>query len=121
MDRKKQYDKALADLDTAIRLGPGNAAAYNNRAWLWATCPDARYRDGTKAVESATRACELSDWKQANQLDTLAASYAERGDFDKAVEWQEKANKLYTDADERKKGEERLELYREKKPYRKTE
>ena len=54
-------------------------------------------------------------------LGTLAAAYAEAGDFDKAVEWQEKANKLYTDADDRKKGEDRLNLYKEKKPYRETE
>jgi hypothetical protein len=38
-----------------------------------------------------------------------------------AVEWQEKANKLYADADARKKGEDRLKLYKEKKPYRETE
>jgi hypothetical protein len=54
-------------------------------------------------------------------LGTLAAAYAEAGDFDKAVEWQGKANKLYTGAEDRKKGEERLKLYRDKKPYRETD
>jgi hypothetical protein len=48
----------------------------------------------------------------------LVASYAEAGNFDKAVEWQERANKLYTDAEARKKGEERLNLYKDKKPHR---
>ena len=48
----------------------------------------------------------------------LASAYAEAGKFDKAVAWQAKANKLYTDADDKKKGEERLKLYRDKKPYR---
>ena len=72
-----------------------------------ATCPDAKHRDGRKAVELATRACELNE-----------ADYAEAGDFDKAVEWQEKANKLYSDADDRKKGEDRLKLYQQRKPYR---
>jgi len=75
-------------------------------------------RDGKRAVELATRVCELTEWKYANPLDTLAAAYAEVGDFDKAVEWQEKASKLYTDADDRKKGEDRLKLYQQRKPYR---
>jgi len=56
-----------------------------------------------------------------NMLGTLAAAYAEVGDFDKAVEWQEKANKHYTDADDRRKGEDRLKLYKKKKPYQETE
>ena len=86
-----------------------------------ATCSDAKIRDGKKAVELATRACELSQWNNASYHDTLAASYAESGEFDKAVEWQEKANKLYTNPDDMKKGEDWLRLYKEKKAYRETE
>jgi hypothetical protein len=40
------------------------------------------------------------------------------GDFDKTLEWQEKASKLYTAADDRMKGEDRLKLYQQRKPYR---
>jgi tetratricopeptide (TPR) repeat protein len=115
---KKEYDKAIADYDEAIHFDPKYAVAYNNRAWLWATCPDEKYRDGKKAVEDATRACEMSGWKDVNSIDTLAASYAEAGDFDKAVEWQGKANSLYADSEDRKKGEERLKLYKDGRPYR---
>jgi tetratricopeptide (TPR) repeat protein len=118
---QKEYDKAIADYDEAIRLDPGLALAYDNRAWLWATCPDAKLRDGKRAVESATHACELGQWKEADHLGTLAAAYAESGDFTKAVEWQTKANTLYSDAESRRKGEEALALYKRKKPYRDTE
>lgn len=114
----KEYDKAIADYNEAVRLDPKLAGAFNSRAWLLSTCPDPKFRDGSRAVESAGRACELTDWKKAHHIDTLAAAYAESGDFEKAVEWQEMANKLYTDSDDRRKGEERLKHYKEKKPYR---
>ena len=117
---KEEYDKAIADYDQAIALDPKFAMAYNRRAWLWATCPDEKYRDGKKAVESATRACELTDWKDADSLNTLAATCAEAGDFDTAVKWEEKALGLLAKDDEpsRKDYDARLTLYQAKKPYR---
>src|SRR5205823_551843 len=114
---KKEHDKALADYSEAIRLDPKDADAYNNRAWLWATCPEAKFRDGRRAVESATRGCELSGWKGAAYVATLAAACAEAGDFSAAVKWQEKANVLYIDPKDKDKGRKRLELYKSKKPY----
>ena len=113
-----EYDEALADYNEAIRLDPKLALAYNNRAWLWATCPDAKHRDGKRAVESATRACELTDWKDAYDLGTLAASYAAASNFPRAIHWQQKANTLYTDPEAQKKGTELLTLYQNKTPYR---
>ena len=43
---KEEYDKALSDYIEAIRFDAEMASAYDNRAWLWATCPDPRLRDG---------------------------------------------------------------------------
>ena len=99
-------------------MTPNLPGAYNSRTWLWATCPDEKYRDGKKAVESVTRACELTDWKEADHLDTLAAAYVECDDFAHAVEYQEKAQGLYKDEKDREKCRDRLALYREKKLYR---
>jgi tetratricopeptide (TPR) repeat protein len=114
---KMEYDKAIADYDEAIRLDPKDAAAYNSRACLWATCPDEKYRDGNKALESATRACELSKWSDAIKISTLAEAYAEAGNYDKAVEWQEKAISLFTNESSKRKGEAELKLFKNKKPY----
>jgi len=115
---KKNFDKAIADYNEVIRLVPGNPGAYNALAWIWATCPEERLRDGKRAVELATHVCELTEWKYANPLDTLAAAYAEVGDFEKAVERQEKAIQLTTDARNKQEYQDRLKLYQQRKPYR---
>ena len=113
------YAKAVADYDQAARLNPELEVAYKNRAWIQATCPDAALRDGAKAVEAATRACELGGWKDPTALATLAAAYAECGRFDEAVKWQTDA--LADEGYAQKYGEpsrRALALYKEKKPYR---
>ncbi len=103
-----------------MRVAPKSADRYNNRAWLWATCPDARFRDGKRSVESVTKACELSNWKRPTIIDTLASACAEAGDFEQAVKRQSQAIELLTDAKEKEDFATRLKLYREKKPYRET-
>ncbi len=121
--KKGAYDKAIADCSQTPRIKPNDTNAYNNLAWLQATCPDARYRDGSKAVENANTARQSDGGQHWYFLGTLAAAYAESGDFQKAVEWQAKAIDLAaTDksATEKDKAEanSRLELYRQGKPYR---
>ncbi len=62
----------------------------------------------------------MTDWKDADNLNILAAAFAEAGDFDAAVKWQEKALGLLAKDDEPKRKDfgARLTLYRAKKPYR---
>jgi Tfp pilus assembly protein PilF len=116
--QKQEYDKAIADFTEAIRLDPGEFHAYNGIAWFLATCPDARFRDGKRAVASATKACELTAWKQHAPLNTLAAAHAEAGDFESAVKWQLNAIALLNDKEKKDEYRSRLKLYQEKKPYR---
>jgi tetratricopeptide (TPR) repeat protein len=115
----RQYDRALTDYDKAIAFDQRYAPPYNGRAWIWATCPDPKYRDGKKAVESATRACELTSWKNASFIDTLAAACAEAGDFASAVKWEEKALGLPPRGEPRRNAlDSRMALFEIKKPYR---
>jgi hypothetical protein len=78
-----------------------------------------KYRDGRKAVELAKKACELTEWKDAAVLATLAAAYAEAGQFDEAVKWQKKAleDKDFAASDGEKERT-RLKLFEARKPYR---
>jgi len=86
---RDQYEKVISDYTKATEINPRYAKPYNNLAWILATCPDAEYREGVKAVELAQKAVELKP--KAFCLDTLAAAYAEAGRFEDAITVQEKA------------------------------
>jgi len=92
--------------------------AMNACAMDLSTNDDAMDRDGTIAVELATRVCELTGWGNPMYLDTLATAYAEVGDFDSAVKWQTKAIELLERPSDKSDYESRLKLYQEKKPLR---
>jgi tetratricopeptide (TPR) repeat protein len=87
--KKGDYDKAVANFNKAIEIEPNHAYAYNSLAWLTATCPNDKYRDGKRAVAFAEKAVKLAE--TANNLDTLAAAYAEAGSFGEAIKTQERA------------------------------
>ena len=113
-----QWKQALADMETAIRIDPDDVEAHVALAWTLATCSEAKLRDGAKAVASATRACELTRWKSPRPLATLAASFAETGDFGGAVQMQRKAIETTPEKDPVIDYYHAcLERYRQKKPW----
>jgi hypothetical protein len=73
-----------------------NPAALNNLAWAVSTSSDANIRDGALGVELAKRACELTHYTDTRIVGTLAAAYAEAGQFDKAISTEQKACALAT-------------------------
>ena len=112
-----EYDRAAEDFEKALSLNPRDKDSCNEIARFYATCPDDEYRDGKKAVQYAQQACDLSGWHSASSISVLAAAYAEQGDFDKAVEWQEKATEMVP-VKRRSDYRARLALYKAHKPYR---
>jgi tetratricopeptide (TPR) repeat protein len=93
-DKKGDYGQAIVDYKKALRLDPSNPFVCNNLAWLLATCPREQNRDPQRSLELATKACELTNWKDPTLLDTLSAAYAATGDFEKAKVWLKKSVEL---------------------------
>ena len=89
----------------------------NNLAWGWATNAEKADRDGAKAVEFAKKACELTGDQNPLCLDTLAAAYAEVGDFAQAIAVQARAVQV-GGADHAADFKARLRLYVDGQPYR---
>ena len=119
-----RYDLALAELNHVIGLRPmlhSAAFARNDRAWLRATCPNPAFRNGGQAVEDATAACKIDSWDSWHYIDTLAAAYAEAGDFENAIKFEEKAIKKARKADGVESAQQRLALYQQRRPFRLAE
>jgi tetratricopeptide (TPR) repeat protein len=120
MSQIGQTREAITHYDQAIKSQPKLVAALNNLAWIFATDPDEKIRNGARSVELAEQACKITEWKEPFLMGTLAAGYAEAGRFTNAVATAEKAcavarsNKL---EDVARRNEELIEMYRAGKPY----
>ena len=109
--------EAAAEMEILLSENPDAALYFNDLAWSLATNPDPAFRDGPRAVELATKANELSEWKDSAYLDTIAAAYAVTGNFEKAVEYQKQAVEKMNDGERsfgiliEREFEERVGLY----------
>ena len=95
-----------------------NAQTLNGLAWPLATGPDPTFRDGTNAVTFAESAVAATSRTNASYLDTLAAAYAETGQFAKAIKIQQEAIALPQSEDGKKDLASRLKLYESNCPCR---
>jgi tetratricopeptide (TPR) repeat protein len=92
-----EYPESINSYERAIALAPDNPAliaCYSELAALYATCPESGLRNGRKAVQLATQACEWSGHKDHRPIAALAAAYAECGDFPRAMQYQDEAISL---------------------------
>lgn len=85
--QKADYPKSIADLEEAIRISPQTFEATNDLAWILATCPEESFRNPQRAIELAKSACAMTEYKQWNTLDTLAAALAAAGQYEEAGKW----------------------------------
>lgn len=113
-----KHAEAIKDFERVLKLDPENSGTLNNLAWVLATSPKDELRDGQRAIELAKKACELTEYKAAHILSTLASAYAETGDFENAKKWSKKAVEQGEGSDVREQLQKELESYRQGKPWR---
>ena len=115
------YDLAVQNWAKALKLKPNSTEILNNIAWILATVDDKSVRDANKAIEAAGRACELTANKNAEYLDTLAATYAAASRFDDAIKTAHRSldiAKAGNQTDLAGEIEKRIKLYEAGQPYR---
>ncbi len=114
-----KHAEAVEDYNAALKIKPDDDGVLNNLAWVLATSPDDNVRDGKRSVELGTQAASATEYKKAHILSTLAAAYAETGNFEKAREWSKKAVELGSDDTEvQEQLKKELASYESNKPWR---
>ena len=113
-------DIAVQQLRETIRFAPSWIDPLNALAWSLATHPTDSVRSGEEALALAKQAAELSAHTNALVLDTLAAAYAETGQFDDAIHHAERALELATARSSKHTNSiaQRIESYRSRSPWR---
>jgi hypothetical protein len=91
LNKAGKFAEAVQAYREATRLYPNDPVALNNLAWNLAANPRQELRNGKEAVQFASRAVELTGQQQPVFIGTLAAAYAEDGQFAKAIEMAKKA------------------------------
>jgi tetratricopeptide (TPR) repeat protein len=94
LDEAGKFAEAVQEDRETVRLYPNDPMALNNLAWDLAANPSQELRNGKEAVQLARRAVELTGQQQPVFMGTLAAAYAEDGQFARAVEIAEKARDI---------------------------
>jgi Flp pilus assembly protein TadD len=85
LDENGQSAEAIEHYEKALAISPRAISALNNLAWLLATGSNPSLRNGARAIQLAREADQLSKGTNPVVLRTLAAAYAEAGEFEKAV------------------------------------
>jgi tetratricopeptide (TPR) repeat protein len=89
--QEEQAGEAIAEFRKALELRPANPAMQNRLAWALATAAQISLRDGARAVQLAAQASQATGANNADILRTLAAAYAQEGQYPEAVETAQKA------------------------------
>ncbi|MEX1042004.1 MAG: tetratricopeptide repeat protein [Pirellulaceae bacterium] len=110
---------AIQGYEKAMAIKNDDDGILNNYAWVLATSPQDEVRDGEKSIELAKKACEVTEYSRPHILSTLAAAYAETGDFENAKKWSQKALDIADgDPEMVEHLEKELESFKQEKPWR---
>ncbi|MEM9367779.1 MAG: tetratricopeptide repeat protein [Planctomycetota bacterium] len=120
------HGPAIADYEAALKVlesddeNPSLPGILNNLAWVLATSPKEEVRDGERSIELGRRAVDLTESSEAHILSTLAAGYAETGDFENAIKYSDQAVTLGREEEnsQLEQLEEELESYKRGEPWR---
>ncbi len=119
--QKGELREATEHYQAALRSAPDSVLPLNNLAWILSTSPEAALRNGGRAVELAKEANQLSQNKNPIFIRTLAAAFAEAGQFENAIGTAESAAQLADAQGQPALARQILEdadLYRRKLPLR---
>ena len=120
-----RIEQAIGHFQQALRFQPDLPRALTGLAWIYATHPDSKFRNGSRALQMALNACRATGFEVPGQVDTLAAAYAELGQFDQAIHTAEQAIQLAKEQSEKCRVDQeilaRRDLYRQHRPYRATD
>jgi len=115
LDNAGKIAKAIPIYEKVIALNGKYPDAKGNLAWILATANKKSLRNPNKAIQLSLDEMKLAKRDDPDLFDTLAAAYAAKGEFSKAITTINKAIKLSgTDNVEFKQ---RLTLYKNKKAY----
>jgi protein O-mannosyl-transferase len=114
-------NQSMRCCEKAIKLNTENSEVLNNLAWLLATNSGTSADNIKKSIGFARNACEITHYKKADLLDTLAVTYASAGRFDEAMNMADKAIKIAIDSGNNNLAgeiEKRIKFYKAGQPYR---
>lgn len=112
-----KWKEAARAYQAAVGADNQYARAYQNAAWLMATCPENDLRNAELALAAANKAIDLSG-RDARTLDTLAAALAASGKLSEAQKIQSEAIQLTSDSSEKQDMTQRLRIYQRGVAYR---
>ena len=93
-----RFSDALADYDKTVKLAPQSAVAFNNSAWLLATCADTKFRDPARAVRLANQAVQLAP-KEGTFWNTAGVAHYRAGEWQSAIDAIKKSMALRSGGD----------------------
>jgi Flp pilus assembly protein TadD len=121
--KKKDYATVDRVLTEGLAVAPDSPQTMNALAWVRATCPDEKRRNGQEAVRLAQKASDATRNSSFEYVDTLACALAEAGRFEEAEKKAGEAADLARRAGQQNianEYEERRAMFKRKEPYRDT-